>query len=178
LLCEAGQRAVYLDQGFIGDRSRPLLDGHRKAQLRVAIADGFESLPNLVEQLIEQGFVDGEVFEAIDHDDGHISLLSGHENCGIISFKNASDQYVLRYEIFGDVVNELSLYLVNADTGLSAIDKIHPTFTLRMNEAEDYEFVDLKLGTERSMINRLTRALNDVEMELINRGYDLQRGRM
>jgi hypothetical protein len=47
-----------------------------------------------------------------------------------------------------------------------------------MNEAEDYEFVDLKLGTERSMINRLTRALNDVEMELINRGYDLQRGRM
>jgi hypothetical protein len=178
LLCEAGQRAVYLDQGFIGDRSRPLLDGHRKAQLRVAIADGFESLPNLVEQLIEQGFVDGEVFEAIDHDDGHISLLSGHENCGIISFKNASDQYVLRYEIFGDVVNELSLYLVNADTDLSAIDKIHPTFTLRMNEAEDYEFVDLKLGTERSMINRLTRELNDVEMELINRGYDLQRGRM
>lgn len=175
LLCEAGQRAVYLDQGFIGDRSRPLLDGHRKAQLRITAADGFESLPNLVEKLLEQGFVDGEVFEAADHD-GHITLLSGDENSGVISFKSASGQYALRYVVADDLVGELSLYAGDAVGDLSAIDEMHPVLTLKMNEDGDYELVDLHPDAQRSVIHRLVRELNDVEAELLNRGYGLKHG--
>lgn len=177
LLCEAGQRAVYLDQGFIGDRSRPLLDGHRKAQLRIAVADGFESLPNLVEKLLEQGFEDGEVFKAADHN-GYITLLIGDENDGVISFKSASGQYALRYVAADDLVGELSLYAVDAVADLAAIDEMHPVFTLKLNEDEDYELVDLHPDAQISVIRRLVRELNDVDVELTNRGYNLNRGGM